>query len=50
MPVDAEFYGAKFYDFKRDEIWSKILLLRAQIEFHRGRIQIKFYSRNRAQK
>lgn len=36
MSVAIEFYGAKFYDFKRDEIWSKILLLRVQIEFHRG--------------
>ena len=46
MPVDAEFYGAKFYDFKRDEIWSKILPFRAQIEFRCGRIQMKFCSRN----
>ena len=50
MSVATEFYGAKFYYFKRGEIWSKILPLWAQIEFHRGRIQIKFYSRNRAQK
>ena len=46
MPVDAEFYGAKFYDFKRDEIWSKILPLRAQIEFRYGRMQTKFYNRS----
>mgnify|MGYP006944684974 FL=1 len=46
MPVDAEFYGAKFYDFKRDEIWSKILPLRAQIEFCYGRMQTKFCSRS----